>query len=100
MFVNMSKKQRTLSPELVQSTEKAPHDITKAQMWQMLRQQSERQSTEMVNFAVRVPKSLADAIRRAPMDFAKKKTVQEIATEAFTMWLHNHEEQKERGQLF
>lgn len=83
MFVNMQE----LNFEAIRNRQKLPHDMTKAQLWELLNAQLEMHDTHMVNFATRVPQSVASEVRRTARD--QSRTVQDVVTEALMQWLEN-----------
>ena len=81
MFVNMEK----LTFDAIRNRQKLPHDMTKAQLWELLNTHLEMHDTHMVNFATRIHQSVATEVRRTARD--QNRTVQAVVTEALMQWL-------------
>lgn len=83
MFVNMEK----LTFDAIRNRQTLPHDMTKAQLWELLNTHLEMHDNHLVNFATRVPQSVASEVRRTANDQGRK--VQNVVTEALVEWLQN-----------
>lgn len=81
MFVNMEK----LTFDAIRNRQTLPHDMTKAQLWELLNTHLEVHDNHLVSFATRVPQSVATEVRRTARDQNRK--VQDVVTEALIQWL-------------
>lgn len=96
MLTNMDQ----LNFDLLDTRTGVPRDITKPQMWAMLQEMKQQldsvnaraqdREEEMVTFSARIPKTLAQDIRRAAHLSGHK--VQEVTAEALRFWLYAQQE--------
>lgn len=91
MLKIMNEKQHQL--DLLKTRAGVPRDLSKKELWDLLQQQQARleaQEDARINFATRVPKSVATGIRRSAHMQGRK--VQDVVEEALKLYLAAQED--------